>query len=459
MKRKLSLGAVLVFLLLPSILYAGRSFTLETFVDIAERDKPGVVNISTTRFLGNEESFVQPPSERRNPFRDPFRPFREPGQRGSKQRSLGSGFIVDAEGLILTNAHVVANVDDIIVRLANEREFPAEVVGSDPGTDMALLRIKPGKGEKLKALELGDSDKLKVGEWVVAIGSPFGLAHTVTVGVVSAKGRTIGSGPYEDYIQTDASINPGNSGGPLLSAEGKVIGINTAIISSGQGIGFAIPVNQAKRIMEQLKTKGKVVRGWIGITPQAITADMAEALKLPEPEGIIIANVVKGEPGDRAGIQVGDIVVAFGGRKVAGLKDLFDAVADAPVGQEVEVYLLRDSSAMTLRLVVGQRPEARTASRIEKRDDSLGLKVTELPSRVKQDLEVPGGVLVEEVASGSLADRADISKGDVILKMNGQDVKDPSDFNIMLERLKNDRVLLLYVRRGERGFFSALRLS
>lgn len=459
MKRRLSLGVMLVFLLLPSILYAARSLTLDIFVDIAERDKPGVVNISTTRFAGSEESFLHPPSERRNPFRDPSRPFREPGQRGSKQRSLGSGFIVDAQGLILTNAHVVANVDDIIVRLANQREYPAEVVGSDPSTDLALLSIKPGKGERLKPLELGDSDKLKVGEWVVTIGSPFGLAHTVTVGVVSAKGRTIGDGPYEDYIQTDASINPGNSGGPLLSAEGKVVGINTAIISSGQGIGFAIPVNQAKKIMEQLRTKGKVVRGWIGITPQAITADMAEALKLPAPEGIIIANVVKGEPGDRAGIQVGDIVVAFGGRKIVDLKDLFDAVADAPVGQETEIVLLRNSSVKTLRLAVGQRPEAGAASRMEKRDDSLGLKVAELPGRTKQDLEVSGGVLVEEVASGSMADRADLSKGDVILKVNGRDVHGVGDFNVILESFKKDRVLVLYVRRGDRAFFTTLRLS
>lgn len=459
MRHRVSLWGGLVLLLLPSLLYAARPLTLDIFVEIAERDKPGVVNISTTKFAEGEESSVHPPSERRNPFRDPFRPFREPGQRGSKERSLGSGFIVDAQGLVLTNEHVVANVDDIIVRLAGGREYTAEVVGSDPTTDLALLKIKPANGEKLKALELGNSDQVKVGEWVVAIGSPFGLAHTVTVGVVSAKGRTIGGGPYEDYIQTDASINPGNSGGPLISADGKVIGINTAIISSGQGIGFAIPINQANKIMAQLRSRGKVVRGWIGITPQAVSMDIAEALKLPAAEGIIVADVVKGEPADRAGIQVGDIIVAFGGRKITDLKDLFDGVADAPVGQEVMVSLLRNLQPKTVKLLVGQRPETRTASRLERKDDSLGLKVVDLPDRLREDLGVSGGVLVEDVAVGTLADRADLAKGDVILKINEMDVTAASDFNMILERAKNAGVLLLYVRRGERAFFATLRLS
>ena len=252
--------------------------------------------------------------------------------RDLKQQSLGSGFIVDKEGYILTNNHVVEGADDIRVTLLDGRSYDAEVKGRDPKTDIALIRIKPENG--LPVATLGDSDALLVGEWVVAIGNPFGFGHTVTAGVVSAKDRTIGAGPYDAFIQTDASINPGNSGGPLFNARGEVVGINSAIVSSGQGIGFAIPINMARSIMEQLREKGSVTRGWLGVQIQALTPELRESLSLSAEGGALVAGVIKGDPAEKAGLKAGDVVVEFDGRRVRSDRDLVVDRREHPGRQE-----------------------------------------------------------------------------------------------------------------------------
>ncbi len=451
MRRASFVFLVLVFM--PATLYATSSLTLDVFVQIAARDKPGVVNISTTKFGNQGESFVHPPVPRRRPFRRPFQPFQGPRNPGSKQRSLGSGFIVDPDGLILTNDHVVANTDEIVVRLNDGREYLAQVVGSDSTTDLALLKIELKKGEKLRTLELGDSDALRVGEWVMAIGSPYGLDYTVTVGVVSAKGRVLGGSPYENYIQTDASINPGNSGGPLLNIKGQVVGISTAIISSAQGIGFAIPVNQAKKVLTNLKSTGKVVRGWLGLTPQGITPEMAEALGLDETDGIIVANVLEGEPAHRGGIRTGDVIISLNGKRILGLRELFQYVAEARVGEEAQVQVIRKHERKTLKVVIGQRSERELAARPERKtEETLGLKVTEVSDGAK------AGVLVEEIPPGSLADRADLAKGDIILEINQEKVNDVGRFNKLLAKNRGSRPVLLYIKREQRFFFTALRM-
>ena len=315
------------------------------FTELAENVRDGVVNIQAVKngkgggrvfrhFFGN-------PHGRQNPFEDFFGsgPGGDNPSEGFQQKSLGSGFIIDREGYIVTNNHVVENADEIKVKLANGKEFNAKVIGRDPKTDLALIKIT-GSGD-LQPLKMGDSDALKVGSWVVAVGSPFGLEQTVTAGIVSAKGRTIGAGPYDNFIQTDASINPGNSGGPLINTKGEVVGINTAIVASGQGIGFAIPANMAKEVMPQLKDKGKVTRGWIGVGIQEVTPELAKSFDLKDKKGALVSQVFKDGPADKAGIEQGDVILEFDGKVIAESKDLPRIVAANPVGKTVQVKLSR----------------------------------------------------------------------------------------------------------------------
>ncbi len=321
------------------------------FVDLVDRVKPAVVNISTSRT-------VKTPGNPFQHFFGPFRgsPFGEIPDRERKQRSLGSGFIIDREGHIITNNHVVAGAEEIRVKLADGRELPVRLVGRDPKTDIALLRfVNPVKD--LQTLTLGDSDEVKVGEWVIAIGNPFGLALTVTQGIVSATGRVIGAGPYDDFIQTDAAINPGNSGGPLINLRGEVIGINTAIVAAGQGIGFAVPSNMAKTVIAQLKEKGRVVRGWIGVATQSVTPDLASALGLKEAKGALVSEVAPGGPAAEAGIRRGDVITAFNGKEVKTVLDLPRWVADAPIGRVAPVTVVRDRKEIQLRVKVAELKE------------------------------------------------------------------------------------------------------
>ncbi|HPC74537.1 MAG TPA: Do family serine endopeptidase [Syntrophales bacterium] len=321
------------------------------FVDLVDRVKPAVVNISTSRT-------VKTPGNPFQHFFGPFRgsPFGDIPDRERKKRSLGSGFVVDAEGHIITNNHVVAGAEEIRVKLADGRELPVKVVGRDPKTDIALLKLlAPVKD--LQTISLGDSDRVKVGEWVIAIGNPFGLALTVTQGIVSATGRVIGAGPYDDFIQTDAAINPGNSGGPLINLRGEVIGINTAIVAAGQGIGFAVPSNIAWAVVAQLKNKGRVVRGWIGVSTQTVTSDLASALGLKEPKGALVSDVTTGGPAAAAGMKRGDVILAFNGKEIKTVFDLPRWVADAPIGKAAPVRIVRDKKEITLRVTVAELKE------------------------------------------------------------------------------------------------------
>ncbi len=325
-----------------------------SFADMVERLAPAVVNIRVTKVermgLGGPGADPDDPTAR---FFERFFG-QSPQGRAVPQRGAGSGFIVSADGLVVTNNHVVEGAREIVVTLADREEYAATVVGRDPKTDLALLKIAPRK--ELPAVPLGDSDTLRVGEWVVAIGNPFGLSNTVTAGIVSAKGRVIGAGPYDDFIQTDASINPGNSGGPLFNLRGEVVGINTAIVASGQGIGFAIPAGTARRIVADLKTAGRVARGWLGVSVQEIDGSLQRALSLPDRKGALVAGVAPEGPAHRAGLRQGDVIRRFDGRPVDDSTHLPAAVAATPAGKQVAMTVLRDGKEVELTVTIGRMP-------------------------------------------------------------------------------------------------------
>jgi len=352
---------------------------LPNFSALAKQVQPGVVNIRTVKTTKEGGPVF------RHFFGNPFGnrdPFGEGGPgREFKQRSLGSGFILDREGFIVTNNHVVEGADQIKVRLPDEREFDAKVIGRDPKTDLALIQIDGAKD--LSALKMGDSEKLEVGSWVLAVGSPFGLEQTVTAGIVSAKGRFIGAGPYDDFIQTDASINPGNSGGPLLNMNGEVVGINTAIVAQGQGIGFAIPVNLAQTIIAQLKEHGSVTRGWMGVGIQDLTAELAQYYGLKDQKGVLVTQVFPGDPADKAGIKVKDVIVAVDGKPVGTSRELSSAVAGMPVGKEVPVQILRDGKEQTVKVQLTERKDTEpTVKGATPEADELGIRAADLNPEV-----------------------------------------------------------------------------
>ena len=354
-----------------------------SFTELAEKYSPAVVNIRSEK-NGKRHTEMAPhfkggPFDKDDPFRDFFEKFfgGRPNQ-GFKQRSLGSGFIIDQSGFIVTNNHVVEDADKIKVILKDNREFDAEIKGRDPNTDLALIKIK--SDGKLPTIQFGDSDHVKVGEWVMAIGNPFGLEHTVTVGIISAKGRVIGSGPYDDFIQTDASINPGNSGGPLIDMSGKVVGINTAIIAGGQGIGFAIPVNMAKGIIEQLQSKGEVTRGWLGIGIQDLTEELKAYYGIKGDEGVLVTKVFPGDPAEKAGIRAKDIILEVNGKEVDSSRELSRTIAESPVGQETQLLVLRNGAKKKFTIGLGKRPDNMTtaqSSEIQK-TNPLGIGVSNL---------------------------------------------------------------------------------
>jgi len=440
------------------------------FVELARRVKPGVVNISTTKVVkggGRVFRHFSPPSRERE--RDPFRDFfgedffeRFFGGTVPKdyiQRSLGSGFIIDKEGYIITNNHVIEGASEIRVRLSTEKDFEADVVGRDPKTDLALIRIKSWKD--LPGVELGDSDRLEIGEWVMAIGNPFGLSQTVTVGIVSAKGRVIGSGPYDDFIQTDASINPGNSGGPLFNMRGEVVGINTAIVATGQGIGFAIPINVAKEIIAQLKQKGKVTRGGIGVYVQKMTPDLAKSFGLSENKGALVADVLPGGAAEAAGIKGGDIIIRFNGKNIDEMNELPRIVASTPVGKEVEVGILREGKPLTLKLKVGELKEEAEAAGPEKTKFELGMSVQEITPEIARQLQLPepGGVVVSQVEPGSVADEAGVRRGDVIREINGEAIRKLGDYQTAVVKAKKDEIIRFLIKRGERSLYITIRMN
>ncbi|MFB3886451.1 MAG: DegQ family serine endoprotease [Thermodesulfobacteriota bacterium] len=430
------------------------------FSQVAEKVRPGVVNIQVVKKIKNVDlgfpQFFGSPFGQNNPFGDFFGPFPEGNPpRSFEQRGVGSGFVLSQEGYILTNYHVVEDADQIKVKLSNGKEYDGKVVGRDPKTDLALVKIE-GSSD-LHPLKLGNSDGLKVGSWVVAIGSPFGLEQTVTAGIVSAKGRVIGSGPYDNFIQTDASINPGNSGGPLVDMEGEVIGVNTAIIASGQGIGFAIPINMAKEIIPQLEEKGHVTRGWLGVSVQEVTPALAKSFDLKEKKGALVAQVFSGSPAEKAGIERGDIIVEFDGKEVATSKDLPSMVASTPVGKSVSIKLWRDGKVLDRQLKVGEMEEKVEVSRAPSQK-SLGITVQNLTPEIAKGLGLRGGtgVVVTQVEPGSPAADAGIQTGDVIREVNRTPVKNAEDFVQKIEKAKVQDNILLSLQRGKNNLFAAI---
>ncbi len=434
----------------------------QSFAQLAKQVTPAVVNISTTATVmvpGNP--FKQFFGQHNDPFEDFYGQFFDnvPDSK-MKQQSLGSGFIVDKEGNIITNNHVVSGADKIVVKLSNGKEYTAKVIGRDSKTDLALIKISPFFKD-MPALPLGDSDSMRVGDWVLAVGNPFGLEHTVTQGIISASGRVIGSGPYDNFLQTDAPINPGNSGGPLVNLKGEVIGINTAIIASGQGIGFAIPSNTAKTVIAQLRDKGKVVRGWIGVSIQSVTPSLAPAFGLEKPVGALVAEVVPGGPAEKGGVKQGDVITFFDGKDVKSSSDLPWLVAETPVGKTVEVKVLRQGKEVDLKVTVEEMTEQRVASQMEKPRHDYGLAVDNIKPqwRKKFAITVPSGVVVTDVVSGSPGDDAGIQTGDVIREVNKKPVKDLSDYRKEIEKAGPDKSVLFLLNRGDQAFYVSIKVS
>jgi serine protease Do len=432
-----------------------------SFADLAEKVRPAVVNISTTstvtvpgtpfhQFFGHDQG---------GEFDDFFKNFfGQIPDRKMKQQSLGSGFIINKEGDILTNNHVVDNSEEIKVRLSDGREFKAKVIGRDTKTDLALIKISSAF-ENLPVLTLGDSEKMRVGDWVMAVGNPFGLEHTVTQGIISATGRVIGSGPYDDFLQTDAPINPGNSGGPLVNLKGEVIGINTAITAGGQGIGFSIPSALAKSIATQLKEKGKVVRGWIGAGVQTVTPELAQSFGMKEAKGALVSEVIKNGPAEKGGMKTGDIIISFDGKTVTTSNDLPRLVAETPAGKTADVVVVRDKKEVHLSVKVEELNEAKIAAQSSAPVQSLGMKVDNVTPQLQQQFGTgkKTGVVVVSVEQGSLAEEAGIQKGDVIKQVNRKTVRNLAEFNAAMGQRRSDQLLLLLLKRGKQAFFVTLQ--
>jgi serine protease Do len=426
--------------------------TQQAFTRVVQVVTPAVVNISTI-----SRKKVQPFYEFSPFFGDLFE--EQPNHpRYKRETSLGSGFIVNKEGYIITNDHVVRDAESIQVKLSNENVYDGKVVGRDPKTDIAVLKINAK--EQLPVAVLGDSDNLQVGQWAIAIGNPFGLDRTVTVGVISATGRSnMGIETYENFIQTDASINPGNSGGPLLTVYGEVIGINTAIVAAGQGIGFAIPVNMAKRIVEQLIKKGAVTRAWLGVAIQPVTDDIAGSFGLKKARGALISDVMAGSPAEKAGLRQGDILLSFDGKEVKDARQLQLAVADAPVGKQVTVEIYRDGKQQKVTVVLASSDSSAALKprSVAPQEGWLGLTVEELP----QNKRVAGlsGVIVAGVEPESVAAESGIQRGDVIVSVNQRRVTNLKEYGAAMKQAEARGSVALLVKRGGQSIYFALKIK
>jgi serine protease Do len=391
---------------------------------------------------------------------DPFSQFfRQFERRPHPVRSLGSGFVINGGGYVVSNNHVVDGAGEIRVKLSDGREFAAKVLGRDPKTDLALLKIEV---TGLPTIPMGDSEALQVGEPVMAIGNPFGLEQTVTTGIISGTGRVIGGGPYDDFIQTDASINPGNSGGPLINARGQAIGINAAIFSQtggSIGIGFAIPVNLAKPVLTQLADGGRVVRGWLGVSIQPVTPELAKGLKLSETTGALVSSVTEGSPAAKAGLKPGDVILEFNGERVARADRLPNAVATTAVGREVPLAVVRDGNALNLTVKVGEQAESReAASEGAKVPATLGLTVEPVTPRLAREMRLRDerGVIVRDVEADSPAAEAGLRAGDVIVEVNRQAVHSVADMHRQIDRQAKGTPVLMLVHRGDSSLFVAV---
>lgn len=425
--------------------------------DIARLAKPSVVNIRTVKIIkGGGRVFRQffgNPFNHQNPFEEFFGPFADNDpSHDFKQRSLGSGFIIDRNGYIVTNNHVIDKADEITVKLSNEQEYTATVVGRDSKTDLALIKID---ASNLVPLDLGNSDTLDVGTWVVAIGSPFGLEQTVTAGIVSAKGRTLGSGPYDDFIQTDASINPGNSGGPLINLQGQVVGINTAILAQGQGIGFAIPSSMAKGIIQQLKDNGEVSRGWLGVGVQDLSPELAQYYGMKDRNGVLVIDVYAGDPADTAGIKPKDIITQVDGQPVSSSRDLSRIIAGLPAGKSTSITLMRDGHEKTIRVIPAKRSdETLNAAHERSGPSSFGISVADLTADTARRFGHPdteSGVAVTAVQSGGKADAAGLEAGDIIKEINRVQISSVKDYHKQIAAVKPDQPVRFLVKKAQGG--------
>jgi serine protease Do len=446
----LIIGLVFGFHQLPVAAKAGSQGYPGSFTELTKKASPSVVNIIAVKVM-------RTPDQGGSPFgmEDPLRDFFERFFGGQmpqeyRQNALGTGFIIDKEGFILTNNHVVEQTEELKVRLSDENEYKAQIIGRDPKTDLALIKINSDK--PLAPLTLGDSDSLEVGEWVVAIGNPFGLGNTVTAGIVSAKYRQIGGGPYDNFIQTDASINPGNSGGPLLNLHGEVIGVNSAIFSQSGGnigIGFAIPVNMAKQLLPQLR-EGKVRRSWLGVMIQDITPELNAKLGLGIDEGALVSDVVGGGPAEKAGIKRGDVIVQFDGKPIRSSHDLPFVVASTPIGKTVGVEVMRDSQRMNLQVKTEELKEEAEATPSQEAPPKLGIQVQEITPEMAKNygLSRTSGVIILKVAPGSPAEEAGLAPGDIIVEIDKNPVGNLEIFNRLLAGVKQGDTILFLIDRG-----------
>jgi len=431
---------------------------LPKFADLAEKAGPAVVNIFTETAPKQTQGRPRMQTPRGTPFDDFFEQFDQyfnQQQPQRRSRSLGSGFLISADGYILTNNHVVEKADKVSVKLQKgEKIIQAKVIGTDPETDLALIKID--NGSSLPYLKLGDSAKMRVGEWVMAIGNPFGLAHTVTQGIISAKGRIIGAGPYDDFIQTDASINPGNSGGPLLNLDGEVIGINTAIVAAGQGIGFAVPANIAKDVVNQLKSKGKVKRGMMGVTIQPVDENTAKALGLAGTKGALISQVGPGSPAEKAGLTSGDVITEVNGQPVTDAHELTTKVGAMAPGDTVSVTFLRKGQSKSAKVTLVERDVKQLGQAGEEsgaQGDTLGMALSTTDPRTNKPA---GGLMVVGLEQGSPAAEAGIRKGDIIVEINQKPVATPQEAASIIEQEGKAKgaVVVLLKRQGQPVFRS-----
>jgi serine protease Do len=436
----------------------------QALVEVAKLVTPAVVNISTSRVLKGQEGFPLTPF-----FEDPFfrrffgdeffRQFEVPRER--REQSLGSGVIIDSNGYIVTNNHVISKADEIKVLLNDRREFKGKIVGTDPKTDLAVIKINAAG---LPSIPWGDSSQLQVGELVLAVGNPFGLNQTVTMGIISAVGRAnVGIADYEDFIQTDAAINPGNSGGALVNIRGELIGINTAIFTrSGgyMGIGFAVPSSMAKSVMESLKTKGKVVRGWLGVTIQEVNADLAKQFGLEDAKGALVSDVLENSPAEKAGVERGDVIIELGGKPVESASQLKNMVAQLTVGSKVDLTVVRDKKEKRLAVVIAEQPKEIAKAGVEEEPGAskamAGIEVHDLSPEIARRYGFSRGergVVVTQVEPDSNADNAGIREGDLILEMNRSPVRNTGDYERIVSGLKKGQSVLLLVNRQGRTLF------
>ncbi|WP_299976781.1 Do family serine endopeptidase [Desulfobacula sp.] len=430
-----------------------------SFAELAKQAKPGVVNIQTVKTIEGggrvyKHFFGQPFGGNRNPFDEFFSPFPNQRPQNRKESSLGSGFVISKDGYIVTNNHVIKDADQIKVILHDKTEYEASIIGTDPMTDLALIKIK---ATDLVPLKFGSSSEAEVGSWVVAIGSPFGLEQTVTAGIVSAKGRIIGSGPYDDFIQTDASINPGNSGGPLLNLDGEVIGINTAIIRAGQGIGFAIPSDLATGIIDQLTEQKTVSRGWLGVAIQNVTEQLAKYYGIKETKGVYVAKVYEGDPADKAGIKVGDVIFLINDKTIDSSRDLTLTIGSSSVGETVTVKLIRDGKEKIVKVKLGKRPEQNPETK-ETIDgyDSFGFRLKQMDSDIARKLGYPEdikGLVVIDIESGSQASKTSVRHGDLLMEVNRNKIASIEEYRQYMNKINKGGIAQLLFRRGNSHVF------